>query len=783
MLGLVALVLGGGWLYLRASLPQLDGTAAAAGLAQPVKIVRDREGVPHIFAASERDGWFAMGYVHAQDRLWQMEFQRRVAEGRLAEFLGGKAYDFDLLMRTIGIARMAERIVAHLDADTRANLEAYAAGVNAFLATEPVLPVEFQVFSIQPERWKPADTMGWLLVMGWDLSANWRIELARLRFAARLGPKRAAEFMPAYPGEVDPPLPDFHSLYNIVKGPVDRLATAFPTHGQAIGSNSWVVAGSQSVTGKPLLANDPHLALQAPSLWYFAHVATPEGNVVGATLPGVPFIVLGHNDAIAWSMTTTNGDTEDLFVERLVPGDPTRYLTPTGTAKFETHDEVIRVGKEERPIRVRSTRHGPVISDAVLAAKEVAPKGNVIAIEWAGLTVDNAVLRAGFRMNRARNEDEFIAALRDFTAPQQNVVFADRAGHIGFVAPGRIPVRRPDNLAMGRVPVPGWDARYDWQGFLPFEALPQVMDPPEGRIVTANQKITPQGYKPFISVDWYPPYRADRIEELLKAQPKHSLASFAAIQGDDLSYLARELLPVARAAKPTTEAGRRLQARLAGWDGVATMRSAPALAFAAWYRELTRLVYADELGDLFPAVWDLRATFMVAVMKNENGEARWCDDIRTSRHETCDEQAARAFDEAAPDLEKRYGKRWHWGEAHYAAGDHRPFGFVPWLARIFDVSPETSGDGYTVNVGSYQIRDAARPFANTHAPSLRAIYDLADLDRSLFIQSTGQSGNVMSPWYANFAERWAKVQYITIPTHLATIAAAHTLTLEPTAAN
>ena len=774
---LLTLAVLGAWAWLERSLPQLDGSVAVSGLGQDVEIVRDKEGVPHIFAKSERDGWYAMGYAHAQDRLWQMEFQRRVAQGRLSEFLGERAYQVDLLMRTLGIARLSERIVEGLDADTRANLEAYAAGVNAFLASGPVLPIEFQAFGMKPAPWKPADTMGWLLVMAWDLSANWRIELARLRYAAKLGPERAAEFLPPYPGDQEPPLPDFGKLYAAIEPEARELLAAFPPRGQAIGSNSWVVAGSRTESGKPLLANDPHLGLQAPSLWYLAHISTPRGNVVGGTLPGVPFVVLGHNDDIAWSFTTTNSDTEDLFVERVVPGHPDRYVTPTGTAKFEVRDEVIRVGRQERHVRIRSTRHGPVISDVVKAAREAAPAGDVIALEWAALTEKNAVARAGFAMNRSRNRGEFLEALRDFTAPHQNVVFADREGHIGFIAPARVPIRRADNEAMGRVPVPGWDAKYDWQGFLSFEDMPRVMDPPQGAIVTANDKITPPGYKPFLSVDWFPPYRSQRIARLLDARPKHSIASFAAIQGDVLSQLAHDMLPYARAAKPKTEAGKRAQALLTGWNGEAKADEAAPLAFAGWYRELTRLVYADELGDLFKDVWDFRLAFMKAVMSDENGESRWCDDVRTPERESCGELASRAFDLAAANLHERYGDDWRWGRAHFAAGDHRPFGFLPFVARFFNVTPPTPGDGFTVDVGHFTIRDRERPFANRHAPSLRAIYDLADLDRSLFMQSTGQSGNVLSPWYANLADRWAKVQYIAIPTRRAAIAAAHTLRL------
>jgi penicillin amidase len=385
------------------------------------------------------------------------------------------------------------------------------------------------------------------------------------------------------------------------------------------------------------------------------------------------------------------------------------------------------------------------------------------------------------RINRARSHAEFMTALRDFNAPTMSVVYADRDGRVGFVAPAWIPVRRADNPAMGRVPVPGWDPRYDWQGFVPFDQLPAVHNPPSAHIVTANHKVTPPGYKPFIAVDWFPPFRADRIEELLAERPKHTVESFARMQADSVSRLARELLPVALAAKPDKDAGRRVQALLRDWKGDMAADSPAALAFAAWYRELTRLVYADDLGDLFRESWELRAPFMIPVMKGEGSLAHWCDDVRTPATETCAGQAAMAFDLAATDLEARFGAAdtWRWGTAHPAASDHRPFGFVPYLARFFNVAPPTPGDTYTVNVGHYFIRDEARPFANRHAASLRAIYDLADLDRSVFMHSTGQSGNVLSPWYSSFAQRWARVEYITIPTRRDSITPAHTLLLKP----
>jgi penicillin amidase len=769
------------WLYLHESLPKIDGDIAAKGLKAEVEVLRDADGIPHILAKNDADAWYAMGYVHAQDRLWQMEFQRRVVDGRLSEFLGERAYDTDRLMRTLGMAITARRIVARLDPGTLANLQAYAAGVNAFIDGDPVLPVEFQVFRIKPRHWEPADTMGWLLVMAWDLSSNWRTELSRLRYANKMGRERANEIIPPYPGDAPLPLPDFKALYAEVAPTAAALLAASPANDYANGSNSWVVSGAHSETGKPLLANDPHLGLQAPSLWYLAHLSMPSGNVIGGTLPGVPFIVLGRNDNVAWSFTTTLGDTQDLFVEKVVPNDPGSYVTPRGNAKFDWREEVIRVGSEERRVRIRTTRHGPVISDAVKSAGEAAPKGHVLALAWAALTDDNVVARAGFALNRARTVAQLHAAGREFTAPQQNVVFADREGHIGFVAPARVPVRRADNEARGRVPVPGWDAKYDWQGFLTYEQMPQVADPASGRIVTANNKITPPGYKPFLSVDWFPPYRADRIDELLAQTPKHSLASFARIQGDTVSRLARELLPVALAARPATGEGRDAQSMLKGWDANMRLESPAPLVFSAWYRELTRLVYADDLGEMFPESWDQRAAFMLAVLKNQPGYAKWCDDIRTPAKETCAEQVSKAFDLAAAYRRKQHGEpsTWRWGAVHVAAGDHRPVSFVPVISRWFSVAPQTPGDGFTVDVGHFFIRDNDRPFANRHAASLRAIYDLSDLDKSLYMQSTGQSGNFLSPWYANMAERWAKVEYVTIPAKREAIRAAHRLLLHP----
>jgi penicillin amidase len=781
LLLVVVLALAGAFFWLRHSLPTLEGEVVARGVSAPVEIVRDKEGVPHIRAATERDGWYAMGYVHAQDRLWQLEFQRRVAAGRLAEFLGERAYDNDRLMRTLGIRDLSIRIAGKLDAKTRESLQAYADGVNAVMAGSK-LPPEFTVFRIEPEPWKPEDTIGWLFVMAWDLSGNWRSELARARFAAQLGTMRANEIMPPYPGDAAIALPDYTELYKKIEPIAGQLMAAFPGAEEAVGSNNWVLDGSHTESGKPLLANDPHLGLQAPSLWYLAHVATPEGNVLGGTLPGVPFVVLGRNDRVAWTMTTTGGDTQDLFVERLVPNDATRYLLPGGgTAPFTIREEVIRVGSEDRRIRIRSTRHGPVISDVVRNVAGVTPKGHVIALAWAALSEENATARGGFALNRARNAAGIVEAARDFHSPQQTIVYADVEGTIGMIAPALVPRRRADNEAMGRVPVPGWIARYDWDGFVPYEQMPAIVSPRTGMIVTANHRITPPGYREFMTTDWFPPYRAERVEKLLGEREKHSMVSMRALQADDLSRLAVEALPMMTAAAPATEGGKRAKAKVAGWKGNMAVNEAAPLVFSAWYREFTRLVYADELGLLFPEGWELRSSFMIGAMRGERPYVGWCDNVATKDAETCEDLASQAFDLAAVDLQKRYGEdsRWRYGQAHFAAGSHRPLGFTPVLGRFFNVEPESAGDATSVNVGATTIRDEAFPFSNRHAPSLRAIYDFSDLERSVFIHSTGQSGHVASRWYSSFAERWARVDYITIPTKPDASQSAYVLRLVP----
>lgn len=778
----------GGYVWLRGSLPRIQGAVTVSGPSATIEIVRDRHGIPHIHAVSETDAMFGLGYVHAQDRLWQMEMNRRTGAGRLSEVLGLPALSADKFLRTLGLYRVVERALPTYAPEVRDGLGAYAAGVNAYLEThEGPLPPEFVILGHTPEPWRPEDSLVWIKMMAWELGQNFREELARAQLATRLSPQQISEFLPPYPGDAPAlidDLPDLADLY--AKVGLDRIAAALPEGPPAgIGSNNWVVDGSRTASGKPLLANDPHLGLAAPSVWYFAHLSFAGRNVIGASLPGVPAIVLGRNDHIAWGFTDTGPDVQDLYIETIDPKNPDQYLTPDGAQKFLTRKEIIRV-KDADPvvITVRQSRHGPVISDV---AKFGAMDDAVLALAWTALLPGDQTPAAVTKLMAARDWDDFVDALRDYHLPQQNIVYADVDGNIGYYAPGKVPVRRKTNALLGLAPAPGQDENYDWTGFIPFSQLPQRYNPAGGAIVTANQKIVADDYPHFITSGWQKPYRARRIRELLAATKTHSIESFKAIQADVVSVVARDVLPLMLELTPSDQGGHpqftEALSRLEKWDGAMTADTPEPLIFVAWYRELTRRIYRDELGNLFPGLWKMRPSFIHNVLRDTGGQSRWCNDVGTERMENCASQLVAALDMALQETQSEYGQDlagWRWGQAHIAYSEHRPFGAHRWLSKLFDIAVPSPGGSYTVNVGVHRIR-SDQPFRSTHSVSLRAIYDLSDLDNSIFIHSTGQSGNPLSPLYDNFTESWGRGAYVPMTTDRAEYskAALGTLILHP----
>ncbi len=731
------LLLGlGGFVYLRASLPQLEGRVSLKGLSAPVEVVRDGRGVVRIRAASLRDLFFAQGYVHAEERLWQMEFQRRVGQGRLSEVLGEATLPQDRFLRTWGFYRAAEEAYKRLYPEEKEAVDAYAAGVNAFLRSGHPLPPEFRLLGFRPEAWAGPDVLVWAKMMSFDLSGNWEEELLRHRLLARgISPERLLELMPPYPEDAPTILrsEDLRLPLRREEAPAALLQMAPPRHMEA--SNNWVVAGSRTTTGKPFLADDPHLRLQAPSLWFLMALEAPGYRAIGASLPGVPGIVIGRNERIAWGVTNVGADVQDLYLLEEAGGG---YRYKGQVRPYRVREERIRVkGGREEVLKVRETVYGPVITDALQD-----PPKTPMALRWVSLDPEDHILMAYLNLNRAQDWASFVAALKDYSAPSQNFVYADVEGHIGYIAPGRFPIRKAGHTGM--VPVPG-NGDWDWLGYRRPEEWPQVLDPPRGYLVTANHKVTPEGFPYALTHDWAEPYRARRIEELLLAKEKLSLEDMKAIQLDQKSLLYRDFRPVLEALTPLSERGARFRERLLAWDGTMAVGSEEALVFALWYTELTRLP-EKEVGEAF---WDQPRYLLKALKEGDQN----CDQPETEYQETCLDYAALALERA---LERKEAlKARAWGEVHRAGFPHAVLTHTP-LKRLSDRALPFGGDRYTVNVGPFDPKSLRM----AHGPSYRQIVDLADPEGSLFIHPMGQAGHFLSPHYADLLPLWARGDYL-----------------------
>jgi penicillin amidase len=757
---LAAVVAGsGGYLWLRTSLPQTTGSIDVPRLGAKVEILRDGDGIATIRAQSEADAFYALGFAHAQDRLFQMEMMRRLGAGRLSEVAGEATVNVDKTMRILGLYRLAEASLAKQPNELRVILEAYAAGVNAFLAARGgALPPEFALLRYSPEPWRPTDSLVWGRLMAFDLSDNMWAELLRYRMAARLTPAQLNELWPAPPAdELGIPqaqkADDHAGLGEVLR---DRGA-----------SNNFVVAGSRSATGKPLLANDPHLGLQAPIQWYLVRLETPTLTLVGATAPGVPMMVIGHNGRVAWSFVTTHSDTQDLFLEKLLPGDPTHYLAPAGPLAFETRNEVIKVeGAADIALTVRRSRHGPILSDA--PPLEWSSPTQVLSLAWPGFDEDDGTAAALYRINRARNAQELLNATAGFGSPMQNILYADTQGQTGFIAAGRMPLRKKLNAA-GQMPAPGWTGDYDWSGYQPVDSLPQIADPAQGWIATANNDIRPEDYGRFLSGRWEAPYRYNRIAELLEATPQHTVDTLAAIQTDTVSIAAQELLSSLlsqydRAPKfdikqnSSREAALELLRR---WDFQISRDRPEPLILVTWLAELNRIVLSEKLGSSFR---DYGASNLRQVVDLVNAtDLDWCGKRRAPDFNPCDERVRDALLSALAKLNEAYGsdpKKWRWGDAHQARFGHPIFDRIPILGTLVRDPIATDGDDSTVNRATPRVDFESVVFPDVHGAGLRAIFDLADLDRSRFIIAGGQSGNPLSAHYRDFIERWRDGHYV-----------------------
>ncbi len=785
---LVAIAAAGVDLFLRRSLPQTDGVITVNGISAPVDIIRDADSVTHVIGATKLDVYFGLGYAHAQDRLWQMEFQRRVGMGRLSEIFGAASLGTDRFLRTLGTGRAARSAWTALPDDTKTQLNAYVAGINAFIATHhgSALPLEFTLLRYEPEPWTGPDVLAWVKMMAWDLSKNYSFELLRHDMDALLGPDRAAALFPPYREKgltilsaADMPWASPAPTVNRAPASARQspapgsLSAAFasvqiPGAGAALGSNNWVVDGTMTASGKPLLANDPHLDAQIPSLWYLAHLSAGDFDVIGATLPGAPAVVLGRNRFIAWGATNVMADVQDLYRERLDRtglaveyqgrAEPIRYL-----------QETIRVkGAPAVTLNVRLTRHGPLISDAINAnnAASAVPGEKAIVVEplafrWTALDPDDSSVTSFLKLNEARDWDEFTAALRDFVVPAQNFVYADVGGHIGYYAPGHYPIRAEGD---GSQIENGWTGTAEWTGWVPFDQLPHAFDPPEHFIVTANNRPAPPGYAGTIAGEFSEPYRAQRIVDRLHEATKLTPDDFASIQADTYSLHAKELLPLLLAhVHPVDARDAQAVQLLKQWNFDARGDSAATAIFQSWYFELPIAVVGDELGTRLTTDYigldrsSARSRFLIDTLRSANSP--WCDNVRTPKKETCDDTVSAALHEGIERLSRPLGddvRSWRWDAVHRAIFAHSVFNGLPILGRWLRREVGHGGDWSTVDVGAVY---APRPFEQHSLPGYRQIVDLSPANDSRFLDAVGQSGHRLSPHYDDALPLWAAHRY------------------------
>ncbi|HVH29085.1 MAG TPA: penicillin acylase family protein [Vicinamibacterales bacterium] len=784
--------------YARRSLPDIDGTVTVTGLSGAVDIIRDADSIPHIVAENVADALFGLGYVHAQDRLWQMEFQRRIGHARLSEIFGEAALSQDRFLRTVGFGRAARAAWDHTPDWAQQRVNAYVTGVNAFIASHrgARLPLEFTALRFEPEPWSGVDVLVWIKMMAWDLSGNYSLELLRDDLSRSVGAERMQQLMPPYaasglsivkhPGQccptdprrseerrrsaAPPPIAGKSSSLLALERSLseghstvrDLLLGGALT--ESLGSNNWVVDGTMSATGKPLLANDPHLSSKLPSTWYLAHLSAGDFDVIGATLPGTPAIALGRNRFIAWGATNVSADVEDLYRERI--DDSGRFARFRGTDEALTLvPEVIHVkGADPVHLNVRVTRHGPLITDAINANNANSARSPKLdplpplALRWTSLDADDTTLPAFLKLNEARNWNEFTAALRDFVVPSQNFVYADVEGHIGYYAPGRIPIRAAGD---GAVPLDGSAGDNEWIGWVPFDELPHLYDPPEHFIVTANHRPAADGYPYTLGVDWPEPYRASRITELLKGRTNLTPDDFARIQADTVSLQSKQLLPLLLdRVRPDVTVNGALEL-LGRWDGDVAAGSSAAAVFEAWVLKLPSAIVADDLGARLASSYDGRFSFVTRFLINTLGadDSSWCDDARTTAGESCEEIVTTALRQAVTDLSSRLGSdmtRWRWDAVHRATFPHQGFDAVRLLRRLLSRSVPNGGDWSTVNVGSVSTD---QPYEQRSVAGYRSIIDLSPANDSRFIIDVGQSGHVLSPYYDSFLEDWREVRH------------------------
>jgi penicillin amidase len=766
------------------SLPEYEGTLQVAGISAPVEIVRDNANVPHIFGETDEDVFFALGMAHAQDRLWQMTMLRRTAQGRLSELFGARTLPIDSLIRRLDLYPLSRTSVQALDGQTQAALEAYSDGVNAWIgqvnagARGRGAP-EMWLFNHAIAPWQPADSVSIIKLMALQLSNHLETEVLRARTSLVLGnDERLNDILPEAPGAGLAALPNYAALFPDVPAftPNNRMAfdplSPVVPRDLAGASNAWAAGITRSATGSTLLANDPHLGLTAPSIWYLARLELESGGVIGGTIPGVPVIMVGRSADLGWGITSSNLDDQDVYIEEVNPSDANQYRVPNGWANFESRESIVRIKDEPSiTLQLQWTVNGPVLPPDQFDLGTIRPPGHVTVLAWTALSGQDTTMQAAMNLMRARSVEAGIAAAENYVAPSQMLTLADR-NSVGLKLIGHVPNRRADNVTQGRMPHYGYLPQNRWDGHRPFDTNPGWIDPVGGIVGNTNNKITNAPFPAHVSFSWSDSQRVNRWRLLMQAREVHTRDSFIEAQSDTVSYTARSILPLIGAdlwftgeAAPggTPEKLRQdALALLAEWNGEMNEHLPEPLIYAAWMRALQDRLMRDELGPLAREYTHVEPLFIERVYRNTDGAAVWCDVLQSAPRETCSDIARLALDDALVWISQNYGtnlQTLRWGDAHEATHDHPVLGTAPVLRWFVNIRQSTSGGDNTLMRGRTSgIGDD--PFMNVHAATYRGVYDFADPDSSVFITSTGQSGHFLSRYYDDLGELWRRGEYI-----------------------
>ena len=784
LLGLAAVAMVLVYYLAAQSLPDYSVTRKTAGISAPVEIVRNNANIPHIFAETDADVFFGLGYAHAQDRLWQMMVMRRTVQGRLSEVFGRRTLQVDELMRRLDLYALAKAAVEVQDDDTKAALKAYSSGVNAYLSRVNSEALgrgapEFFMFSNDISPWQPADSIAVLKLMGVQLAGHLEDELLRARVTLALPEERVKDILPDIPGTGVAALPDYAALLGVPDTQFANLPASqtrpdlwpAPRRGFAGASNAWAAAPKRSAAGGTLLANDPHLGFTAPSTWYLARLELSTGGVIGGTIPGMPAMMVGRSDEFGWGVTSSYLDDQDLHVEKLNPDNPAEVKTPEGFKPLITRGSIVQI-KDESPVtfNLQWSDNGPILPGHLFDLGLITPQGHAMSLNWTLLTKDDRSMSAAVRLMRSKTVMEGIAAGADYVAPSLTLTMADRDSSAMKVI-GSMPKRDVAHQTRGRIPSPAWAAENRWQGLLSYSANPEFVRPTGGIVGNTNNKLVDRPFPNHMSYEWGDSQRVQRWSRLMQAREVHTRDSFIEAQLDPVSVTARTLLPLIGAdlwftgdAAPdgTPERARqRALELLANWNGEMNEHMPEPLIYSAWLRALQTRLIRDELGPLATEFPHLEPIFIERVFRDVEGAGVWCDVIQSAPEETCTDIARVALDDALLWLQENAGgeqESLRWGDYHEVTHKHPVMGDVPFLKWFVNIRQSTSGGDNTLLRGR-TAGTGQNPYRNVHGAGFRGVYDFADPNSSLFVIATGQSGHPLSRHYDDLGELWRRGEY------------------------